>query len=241
MIGVRFMAKIKRSIIIGFIILYLVLMSGQMENLVTFLNKGKMYSWGIDFVNVVRKYEIALYVIIIFSSLFLRNVNSIEKNSEKFKMKNLKKYILSVIISLTLIIVFGIVLTKLLYYFKISGDSYGKTDYFAFQYTYLNYVFITLFSAYAEEIIFRGYFFGTLYDVFKGTDKYVRFLTASLISGIIFGILHEGLFDYRMIQYVFMSIVLSYQYKYCKDIYVVGFTHHCVNIVGMGINMFLLN
>ena len=147
------MTKIKRSIIIGFIILYLVLMSGQMENLVTFLNKGKMYSWGIDFVNVVRKYEIALYVIIIFSSLFLRNVNSIEKNSEKFKMKNLKKYILSVIISLTLIIVFGIVLTKLLYYFKISGDSYGKTDYFAFQYTYLNYVFITLFSAYAEEII----------------------------------------------------------------------------------------
>ena len=201
------MAKIKRSIIIGFIILYLVLMSGQMENLVTFLNKGKMYSWGMDFVNVVRKYEIALYVIIIFSSLFLRNVNSIEKNSEKFKMKNLKKYILSVIISLTLIIVFGIVLTKLLYYFKISGDSYGKTDYFAFQYTYLN----------------------------------VRFLTASLISGIIFGILHEGLFDYRMIQYVFMSIVLSYQYKYCKNIYVVGFTHHCVNIVGMGINMFLLN
>ena len=235
------MAKIKRSIIVGFIVLYLVLMSGQMENLVTFLNKGKMYSWGIDFVNVVRKYEIALYVIIIFSSLFLRNVNSIEKNSEKFKMKNLKKYILSVIISLTLIIVFGIVLTKLLYYFKISGDSYGKTDYFAFQYTYLNYVFITLFSAYAEEIIFRGYFFGTLYDVFKGTDKYVRFFTASLISGIIFGTLHEGLFDYRMIQYVFMSIVLSYQYKYCKNIYIVGFTHHCVNIVGMGINMFLLN
>lgn len=235
------MAKIKRSIIIGFIILYLVLMSGQMENLVTFLNKGKMYSWGIDFVNVVRKYEIALYVIIIFSSLFLRNVNSIEKNSEKFKMKNLKKYILSVIISLTLIIVFGIVLTKLLYYFKISGDSYGKTDYFAFQYTYLNYVFITLFSAYAEEIIFRGYVFGTLYDVFKGTDKYVRFFTASLVSGIIFGVLHEGLFDYRMIQYIFMSIILSYQYKYCKNIYVVGFTHHCVNIVGMGINMFLLN
>ena len=83
MIGVRFMAKIKRSIIIGFIILYLVLMSGQMENLVAFLNKGKMYSWGMDFVNVVRKYEIALYVIIIFSSLFLRNVNSIEKKQWK--------------------------------------------------------------------------------------------------------------------------------------------------------------
>ena len=235
------MAKIKRSIIIGFIILYLVLMSGQMENLVTFLNKGKMYSWGIDFVNVVRKYEISFYVIIIISSLFLRNVNSIEKNKEKFKINNLKKYILSILISLTLIIVFGIVLTKLLYHFKISGDSYGKTDYFAFQYNYLNYIFITLFSAYAEEIIYRGYFFGTLYDIFNGTDKYVRFFTASLISGIIFGILHEGLFDYRMIQYVFMSIVLSYQYKYCKNIYIVGFTHHCVNIVGMGINMFLLN
>lgn len=235
------MAKIKRSIIIGFIILYLVLMSGQMENLVTFLNKGKMYSWGIDFVNVVRKYEISFYVIIIISSLFLRNVNSIEKNKEKFKINNLKKYILSILISLTLIIVFGIVLTKLLYHFKISGDSYGKTDYFAFQYNYLNYIFITLFSAYAEEIIYRGYFFGTLYDIFNGTDKYVRFFTASLISGIIFGVLHEGLFDYRMIQYVFMSIVLSYQYKYCKNIYIVGFTHHCVNIVGMGINMFLLN
>lgn len=235
------MAKIKRSIIVGFIVLYLILMSGEMENLVAFINKGKMYSWGMDFLNVVRKYEISFYVIIIISSLFLRNVNSIEKNKEKFKINNLKKYILSILISLTLIIVFGIVLTKLLYHFKISGDSYGKTDYFAFQYTYLNYVFITLFSAYAEEIIFRGYFFGTLYDVFKGTDKYVRFFTASLISGIIFGILHEGLFDYRMIQYVFMSIVLSYQYKYCKNIYVVGFTHHCVNIVGMGINMFLLN
>ena len=235
------MVKFKRSIIIGFIVLYLVLMSGQMENLVAFINKGKMYSWGMDFLNAVRKYEISFYVIIIISSLFLRNVNSIEKNKEKFKINNLKKYILSILISLTLIIVFGIVLTKLLYHFKISGDSYGKTDYFAFQYNYLNYIFITLFSAYAEEIIYRGYFFGTLYDIFNGTDKYVRFFTASLISGIIFGILHEGLFDYRMIQYVFMSIVLSYQYKYCKNIYIVGFTHHCVNIVGMGINMFLLN
>lgn len=75
------MAKIKRSIIIGFIVLYLVLMSGQMENLVSFLNKGKIYSWGMDFVNVVRKYEITLYVIIIFFSIFLRNINSIEKNS----------------------------------------------------------------------------------------------------------------------------------------------------------------
>ena len=173
------MVKIKRSIIIGFIVLYSVLMSGQMENLVSLLNKGKMYSWGMDFVNVVRKYEITLYVIIIFSSFFLRNVNSIEKNREKFKIKNLKKYILSVIISLTLIIGFGIAVTKLLYYFKLSGDSYSKTDFFAFQYSYLNYVF--------------------------------------------------------------MSIVLSYQYKYCKNIYIVGFTHHCVNIVGMGINMFLLN
>lgn len=232
------MKNIKRSIIIGFIVLYLILMSGQMENLVAFINKGKMYSWGMDFLNVVRKYEISFYVIIIISSLFLRNVNSIEKNKEKFKINNLKKYILSILISLTLIIVFGIVLTKLLYHFKISGDSYGKTDYFAFQYNYLNYIFITLFSAYAEEIIYRGYFFGTLYDIFNGTDKYVRFFTASLVSGIIFGVLHEGLFDYRMIQYVFMSIVLSYQYKYCKNIYIVGFTHHCVNIVGMGINMF---
>jgi len=235
------MVKFKRSIIIGFIVLYLVLMSGQMENLVAFINKGKMYSWGMDFLNVVRKYEISFYVIIIISSLFLRNVNSIEKNKEKFKINNLKKYILSILISLTLIIVFGIVLTKLLYHFKISGDSYGKTDYFAFQYNYLNYIFITLFSAYAEEIIYRGYLFGTLYDIFNGTDKYVRFFTASLVSGIIFGVLHEGLFDYRMIQYIFMSIILSYQYKYCKNIYIVGFTHHCVNIVGMGINMFLLN
>ena len=235
------MVKFKRSIIIGFIVLYLILMSGQMENLVAFINKGKMYSWGMDFLNAVRKYEISFYVIIIISSLFLRNVNSIEKNKEKFKINNLKKYILSILISLTLIIVFGIVLTKLLYHFKISGDSYGKTDYFALQYNYLNYIFITLFSAYAEEIIYRGYFFGTLYDIFNGTDKYVRFFTASLVSGIIFGVLHEGLFDYRMIQYIFMSIILSYQYKYCKNIYVVGFTHHCVNIVGMGINMFLLN
>ena len=235
------MVKFKRSIIIGFIVLYLILMSSQMENLVAFINKGKMYSWGMDFLNVVRKYEISFYVIIIISSLFLRNVNSIEKNKEKFKINNLKKYILSILISLTLIIVFGIVLTKLLYHFKISSDSYGKTDYFAFQYNYLNYIFITLFSAYAEEIIYRGYFFGTLYDIFNGTNKYVRFFTASLVSGIIFGVLHEGLFDYRMIQYIFMSIVLSYQYKYCKNIYIVGFTHHCVNIVGMGINMFLLN
>lgn len=85
MIGVRFMAKIKRSIIIGFIVLYLVLMSGQMENLVSFLNKGKMYSWGMDFVNVVRKYEITLYVIIILSSFFLRNVNSIEKTEKNLR------------------------------------------------------------------------------------------------------------------------------------------------------------
>lgn len=225
----------KPFFVISFIILYIVLMSGQMENLVTYFNKDKMYTWGLDFVNVVRKYEMFFYIIIFISSLFLKNTNSIEKN---FTTNDIKKYILSIVISLTVIIIFGNVVTKILYYFKVYDFGYGKTDFFAFQYNYLNYILVTLFSAYAEEIIYRNYFFGTLYGVFDGTNKYVRFFTASLISGIVFGALHDGLFNYAMIQYIFMSIVFSYQYKFCKNIYIVGFTHHCLNIVGMGIRLF---
>ena len=181
---------------------------------------------------------IIISVLLISKYVYNGKFNSIDASSKK----GLKESFLFSIVILILTIIFFFVFSKFLTYIlgvSIKSRNSEMNIYFL-KYSKFT-VFISVFVPIFEEIVYRKILFGYLYDLLSGCNKYVRFITSVLVSSIIFGVLHEGLFDYRMIQYVFMSIVLSYQYKYCKNIYIVGFTHHCVNIVGMGINMFLLN
>ena len=79
-------------------------------------------------------------------------------------------------------------------------------------------VFISVFVPIFEEIVYRKILFGYLYDLLSGCNKYVRFITSVLVSSIIFGATHDGVFHPFMFQYVTAGVILSGLYLYTKRI-----------------------
>lgn len=69
-----------------------------------------------------------------------------------------------------------------------------------------------------EELVYRQLLFGYLYDLFSGCNKYIRYITSALISAIIFGSIHDGLFHPAMLQYITYGFILSGLYLYTKRI-----------------------
>ena len=67
-----------------------------------------------------------------------------------------------------------------------------------------------------EEIVFRQILFGYLYDLHSGCNKYIRFITATIVSSIVFGSIHNGVFHPYMLYYVTSGIILSCLYVYTK-------------------------
>ena len=67
-----------------------------------------------------------------------------------------------------------------------------------------------------EEIVFRQILFGYLYDLHSGCNKYIRFITATIVSSIVFGSIHNGVFHPYMLYYVTSGIILSSLYVYTK-------------------------
>jgi len=80
-------------------------------------------------------------------------------------------------------------------------------------------VFVIVFTGpMFEEIVYRKILFGYLYDFLSGCNKYVRFITSVLVSSIIFGATHDGVFHPAMITYVVYGVVFSSVYFYTKRI-----------------------
>ena len=79
-------------------------------------------------------------------------------------------------------------------------------------------VFISVFVPIFEEIVYRKILFGYLYDLHSGCNKYARFITSALVSSIIFGATHDGVFHPAMITYVVYGVVFSSVYFYTKRI-----------------------
>ena len=67
-----------------------------------------------------------------------------------------------------------------------------------------------------EEIVFRQILFGYLYDLHSGCNKYIRFITATIVSSIVFGSIHNGVFHPYMLYYVTSGMILSGLYIYTK-------------------------
>ena len=64
-------------------------------------------------------------------------------------------------------------------------------------------LFVSLFSIASvnifEELVYRRILFGYLYDLHSGCNKYIRIITSMIISSIIFGSTHDGVFHLAMI------------------------------------------
>ena len=90
-----------------------------------------------------------------------------------------------------------------------------------------------------EEIVYRKILFGYLYDLLLGCNKYVRFITSALVSSIIFGATHDGVFHPAMITYVVYGVVFSSVYFYTKRISA-SMTVHVLNNLFLAImNIFV--
>ena len=155
-------------------------------------------------------------------------MNSID-SSEKM---NLKK---SIIISI-LFFVFTMILvytTKYVeyYIFNISNISLNTKNILAieklnFSVSMFSRVCISIF----EEMVYRRILFGYLYDLHSGCNKYIRIITSVIVSSIIFGSIHDGVFVYAMVRYIIYGISFSAVYLYTKRISASITVHVLINI-----------
>ena len=158
---------------------------------------------------------IILSVLLISKYVYNGKFNSIDASSKK----GLKESFLVSIAILILTIIFFFVLEKFLTYIlgvAIKSKN-SEMNLHALKYTKFT-VFISVFVPIFEEIVYRKILFGYLYDLLSGCNKYVRFITSALVSSIIFGATHDGVFHLAMIYYVIYGIIFSSVYFYTKRI-----------------------
>ena len=95
-------------------------------------------------------------------------------------------------------------------------------------FTYFEVVFM---GPILEEIIYRQLLFGYLYDLHLGCNKYIRFITATIVSSIVFGSIHNGVFHPYMLYYVTSGIILSSLYVYTKRLSSPIIVHILINLI----------
>ena len=158
---------------------------------------------------------IIISVLLISKYVYNGKFNSIDASSKK----GLKESFLFSIVILILTIIFFFVFSKFLTYIlgvSIKSRNSEMNIYFL-KYSKFT-VFISVFVPIFEEIVYRKILFGYLYDLLSGCNKYVRFITSVLVSSVIFGSIHDGVFHPAMIYYVIYGVIFSSVYFYTKRI-----------------------
>lgn len=134
---------------------------------------------------------------------------------------DLKKSIIIsiVVLFLTIGILYGVMWVQSFLFSHISlNSSNADTITKEFKSNPLPVVGLSFVTSTLEELVYRQLLFGYLYDLFSGCNKYIRYITSALISAIIFGSIHDGLFHPAMLQYITCGFVLSGLYLYTKRI-----------------------
>lgn len=158
---------------------------------------------------------IIISVLLISKYVYNGKFNSIDASSKK----GLKESFLFSIVILILTIIFFFVFSKFLTYIlgvSIKSRNSEMNIYFL-KYSKFT-VFISVFVPIFEEIVYRKILFGYLYDLLSGCNKYVRFITSVLVSSVIFGSIHDGVFHPAMLYYVIYGVIFSSVYFYTKRI-----------------------
>ena len=173
-------------------------------------------------------FVVACIILLISKFVFNGKMNSID-NSEKMDLK--KSIIISILFFVfTMILVYT---TKYIeyYIFNISNISLNTKNILAIE--KLNFsvsIFSSICISVFEEMVYRRILFGYLYDLHSGCNKYIRIITSMIISSIIFGSTHDGVFHLAMIQYIIYGISFSAIYLYTKRISSAITVHILVNI-----------
>ena len=180
---------------------------------------------------------IIISVLLISKYVYNEKLNSIDASSKK----GLRESFLFSIVILILTTIFFFVFSKFLtHIFGVSIKSKNTEMTLHFLKNTIFTVFISDFTGpMFEEIVYRKILFGYLYDLLSGCNKYVRFITSVLVSSVIFGATHDGVFHPAMIYYVIYGVIFSSIYFYTKRISA-SMTVHVLNNLFLAImNIFV--
>ena len=158
----------------------------------------------------------AIVFIIIIYFVFKNKLNSIDSSK---KISLLKSVLISIIAFIITFFVIERIIGIIIYYIFGQVNSYNGNLIEVSQKSSIFAVFeVVLAGPILEEIVYRRILFGYLYDLHSGCNKYVRFITSVVVSSIIFGATHDGVFHPFMFQYVTAGVILSGLYLYTKRI-----------------------
>lgn len=166
---------------------------------------------------LIGNFIVAIMLFLLIKFIFKGKLNSID-SSEKMDLK--KSIIISIVVLfLTIGIIYGVMWVQSFLFSHISLNS-SNADAITkeFKSNPLPVVGLSFVTSTLEELVYRQLLFGYLYDLFLGCNKYIRYITSALISAIIFGSIHDGLFHPAMLQYITYGFILSGLYLYTKRI-----------------------
>lgn len=166
---------------------------------------------------LIGNFIVAIILFFLIKFIFKGKLNSID-SSEKMDLK--KSIIISIVVLfLTIGIIYGVMWVQSFLFSHISLNS-SNADAITkeFKSNPLPVVGLAFVTSTLEELVYRQLLFGYLYDLFSGCNKYIRYITSALISAIIFGSIHDGLFHPAMLQYITYGFILSGLYLYTKRI-----------------------
>ena len=165
------------------------------------------------FIHFFAHTVLIIFFICLIHFVYKDKFNSIDDSK---KMNLLKSVLISVVvfvISLYLDKIISVIVYNVFGNVNSINDNAIKTAKEVSIYRNFDSVFV---APIFEEIVFRQILFGCLYDLHSGCNKYIRFITATIVSSIVFGSIHNGVFHPYMLYYVTTGIILSCLYVYTK-------------------------
>lgn len=165
------------------------------------------------FIHFFAHIVLIIFFICLIHFVYKDKFNSIDDSK---KMNLLKSVLISVVvfvISLYLDKIISVIVYNVFGNVNSINDNAIKTAKAVSIYRNIDSVFV---APIFEEIVFRQILFGYLYDLHSGCNKYIRFITATIVSSIVFGSIHNGVFHPYMLYYVTSGIILSSLYVYTK-------------------------
>ena len=165
------------------------------------------------FIHFFAHIVLIIFFICLIHFIYKDKFNSIDASK---KMNLLKSVLISVVvfvISFYLDKIISVIVYNVFGNVNSINDNAIKTAKAVSIYRNIDSVFV---APIFEEIVFRQILFGYLYDLHSGCNKYIRFITATIVSSIVFGSIHNGVFHPYMLYYVTSGIILSSLYVYTK-------------------------
>ena len=166
-------------------------------------------------------------IFFIIKYVFDGKLNSID-SSEKINLK--KSIIISILVFVFTMLIIYLVsyiesILKINYY-SLNAKSVSGTERLNLIVSLFSMALVNIY----EELVYRRILFGYLYDLHSGCNKYIRIITSVVVSSIIFGSIHDGVFHLAMIHYIIYGISFSAVYLYTKRISASITVHILVNI-----------